>query len=282
MINLTIATILFSISFGLIKANLASLDPNFVAFLRLFLASLIFLPIFIFRKNEVSKKDFLLSSLIGVIQFGLMFIFYIQAFKYLKGSEIALLTTSTPFFVLLISSIYSKKIDFVQVLLVMLAIFGGFFVVFRENSLNFAILGIVFMELSNLSFALGQILWKKHISTSSTALMFPAYFGASLLALFVSLIFFDFKNICLTNAQWLSILYLAVIPTGIGFLLWNKGAKEVKETTLSVMNNLKIPIGAIFAVLIFKENIKIENFIIGLSLILIAIFGSIFYKTKKK
>ena len=65
-----------------------------------------------------------------------MFIFYIQAFKYLKGGEIALLTTSTPFFVLLVSSIYSKKIDIVQIAFVILAIIGGFFVVFRENTVQ--------------------------------------------------------------------------------------------------------------------------------------------------
>lgn len=282
MISLILATIFFSISFGLIKANLATLDPNLVSFLRLFFASMIFLPVFILKKNNVTKKDFIQALLIGTIQFGLMFIFYIQAFKFLKGSEIALLTTSTPFFVLLISSIYSKKIDFIQILLVAIAIFGGFFVVFRENSLNFAILGIVFMELSNLSFALGQILWKKQIDSSSSALMFPAYFGACLLALFSSFLFSKTEIIKITNIQWFSILYLAIIPTGIGFWLWNIGAKKVSETTLSVMNNLKIPIGAIFAILFFKESVKFENFTIGLLLILIAIFGSIIYKGKEE
>lgn len=282
MISLILATIFFSISFGLIKANLATLDPNLVSFLRLFFASMIFLPVFILKKNNVTKKDFIQALLIGTIQFGLMFIFYIQAFKFLKGSEIALLTTSTPFFVLLISSIYSKKIDFIQILLVAIAIFGGFFVVFRENSLNFAILGIVFMELSNLSFALGQILWKKQIDSSSSALMFPAYFGACLLALFSSFLFSKTEIIKITNIQWFSILYLAIIPTGIGFWLWNMGAKKVSETTLSVMNNLKIPIGAIFAILFFKESVKFENFTIGLLLILIAIFGSIIYKGKEE
>ena len=282
MISLILATIFFSISFGLIKANLATLDPNLVSFLRLFFASMIFLPVFILKKNNVTKKDFIQALLIGTIQFGLMFIFYIQAFKFLKGSEIVLLTTSTPFFVLLISSIYSKKIDFIQILLVAIAIFGGFFVVFRENSLNFAILGIVFMELSNLSFALGQILWKKQINSSSSALMFPAYFGACLLALFSSFLFSKTEIIKITNIQWFSILYLAIIPTGIGFWLWNMGAKKVSETTLSVMNNLKIPIGAIFAILFFKESVKFENFTIGLLLILIAIFGSIIYKGKEE
>ena len=167
-------------------------------------------------------------------------------------------------------------------MLVAIAIFGGFFVVFRENSLNFAILGIVFMELSNLSFALGQILWKKQIDSSSSALMFPAYFGACLLALFSSFLFSKTEIIKITNIQWFSILYLAIIPTGIGFWLWNIGAKKVSETTLSVMNNLKIPIGAIFAILFFKESVKFENFTIGLLLILIAIFGSIIYKGKEE
>jgi drug/metabolite transporter (DMT)-like permease len=137
------------------------------------------------------------------------------------------------------------------------------------------------MELSNLAFALGQILWRKYITSNSLALMLPAYFGASLLTFLSYLIFSKEKMLALTDTQWLSILYLALIPTGIGFYLWNSGAKKVSETTLSVMNNLKIPIGAIFAILIFKENINIKNFLIGLLLILVAILGSILYNKNK-
>ena len=280
MTNLIFATIIFSISFGLIKANLSTLDPNIVVFLRLFFASLVFLPFFILNKEKISKNDFIKASLIGIIQFGLMYLFYIRAYHYLKGSEIALLTTSTPIFVTIVSSIYSKKIDLFQTFLTILAIAGGLFVVFKENTFHFAIVGVIFMELSNLTFALGQILWKKHVNLNSAKMMFPAYSGACLIALVPCLLFSDIKSIALRPWQLTSILYLGLIPTGLGFYLWNSGAKKANDTTLAVMNNLKIPVGALFAIIFFGEKINLKSFSIGFLIILTAIIASILYRKK--
>ena len=94
MIYLVIATVCFSLSFGLIKSQLAPLDSNFVVFCRLFIATLFFLP---FIKKMDLKKHFL-AALIGVIQFGVMYLCFIKAFKFLQGNEVALLTTTTPIY----------------------------------------------------------------------------------------------------------------------------------------------------------------------------------------
>ena len=58
----------------------------------------------------------------------------------------------------------------------------------------------------------------------------------------------------------------------MGFWFWNKGSEQVKYSTLAVMNNLKIPLGVLFAIFIFHEKIDLMNFIIGSSIILFAIF----------
>ena len=112
--------------------------------------------------------------------------------------------------------------------------------------------------------------------------MFPAYFGGSFIGLLACGIFGDFSVQQIALNQWLSISYLGIVPTGIGFWLWSKGCKKVSEITLSAMNNLKIPIGALFAIIFFKESIGLANFSIGLTLVLIAIFGSIKLTKEKK
>ena len=81
----------------------------------------------------------------------------------------------------------------------------------------------------------------------------------------------DFQTISLTKTQILSLLYLGIIPTGIGFWLWNKGAEQVKSYLLAIMNNFKIPLGVLFAIIIFHEKVDLINFLIGSSIILIAI-----------
>ena len=93
--------------------------------------------------------------------------------------------------------------------------------------------------------------------------------------------FDGFVNFSPTILQWLSILYLGIVPTGIGFWLWNKGTKKVNDTALAVMNNLKIPVGVVIAFFIFHENTNIIHFSIGAMLILAAIIGALSLKEKE-
>ena len=284
---LIIATVCFSLSFGLIKSQLAGVSPDMVVALRLILAALIFLPFF---KKSGGKKH-LAAALIGIIQFGLMYIFFLRAFKYLQGNEIVLLTTSTPILVAICSSFFWQRFKWSYLICIIFSIIGAIIVIWDNVSFNFLLKGVLLMELSNFCFALGQVLWREYIGGSDiitntphpnpppqggreqhdSQLMTSAYFAAAIFVLPLAIINTDFATFALTTTQWLSILYLGIIPTGIGFWLWNKGAKLVNSTTLAIMNNLKIPMGILFALVIFHERINLANFTIGSIFILTGI-----------
>lgn len=269
MINLIIATICFSLSFGLIKTQLASLPSDFVVFIRLFLAFLIFMP---FIKKGDFKKQYL-AFLIGIIQFGIMFFCFLKAFKYLQGNEIALLTTTTPIFVGLWATLFGERFRLIYIICILLSILGAGIIVWQNISFDMIVKGILLMETSNCAFALGQVLWKKYINDTSPKYMPSAYLGATLFVLPFTIANNSFQIIhSIALNQVLSILYLALIPTGIGFFLWNKGAIQVSSSVLAIMNNLKIPFAILFSIIIFQEKINIQNFIIGSSIILFSIF----------
>lgn len=269
MLNLIIATICFSLSFGLIKTQLASLPSDFVVLSRLFLAFLIFIP---FIKKGNLKKQYL-AFLIGIIQFGIMFFCFLKAFKYLQGNEIALLTTTTPIFVGLWATLFGERFRLIYIICILLSILGAGIIVWQNISFDMIVKGILLMETSNCAFALGQILWKKCVDDTSPKYMPSAYLGATLFVLPFTIANNSFQIIhSITLNQVLSILYLALIPTGIGFFLWNKGAIQVSSSVLAIMNNLKIPFAILFSIIIFQEKINIQNFIIGSSIILFSIF----------
>ncbi len=267
MIFLFIATICFSLSFGLIKDQLSVLPSEFVVFCRLFIAFLIFLP---FSKKLHAKKH-LTAFFVGMIQFGLMYLLFIKAFKFLQGNEVAILTTTTPVFVAIWSSIFGEKFKPIYIFCILMSVIGAGIIVWHNMTFNMIVKGILLMESCNCSFALGQVLWKKFVDDNDLNLMSSAYLGAFLFILPFSLFSVDFTNIVLTRGQIFSILYLAIIPTGIGFWLWNKGAEKVKYSTLAIMNNLKIPLGVIFAIFIFHEKINLFCFIAGSIVIFAAI-----------
>lgn len=264
---LIIATICFSLSFGLIKEQLSVLPSEFVVFCRLLIAFLIFLPFF----KKLSLKKHLFAFLVGIIQFGLMYLLFVKAFKILQGNEVAVLTTTTPVFVAIWSSILGEKFKPIYILCILMSVIGAGIIVWNNMTFNMIVKGVLLMEGCNCSFALGQVLWKKFVGDNDVNLMSSAYLGSFLFVLPFCLLTVDFTNIVLTKMQIFALLYLAVIPTGIGFWLWNKGAQQVKYSALAIMNNLKIPLGVIFAIFIFHEKIDFVNFVVGSVIILFAI-----------
>lgn len=267
---LIIASICFSLSFGLIKNQLAGLPSDMVVELRLLVAGLIFLPFF----RKVGLKKHLLAASIGVIQFGLMYIFFIRAFKYLQGNEIVLLTTSTPILVAICSAFFGQRFKWSYLICILFSVIGAIIVIWDNVSFNFLLKGVLLMELSNFCFALGQVLWMQYIGENDVKLMSSAYLTAAVFVLPFSILNTDFATFSLTTSQSLSILYLGIIPTGIGFWLWNRGTKLVTPTTLAIMNNLKIPLGVFFALTIFNEKINFGHFVIGSVFILASIILS--------
>ena len=51
----------------------------------------------------------------------------------------------------------------------------------------------------------------------------------------------------LDRGQVLTLLYLGLVPSGVAFFLWNRGAIQVGIGTLAVMNNLKVPLAVAVA-----------------------------------
>ena len=47
--------------------------------------------------------------------------------------------------------------------------------------------------------------------------------------------------------------YLGLVPTALGFYLWNKGAAQVGAGVLGAANNLKIPLAVLIAWIVFGE-----------------------------
>lgn len=265
MLYLIITSLLWSFSFGLIKSEVSALHPILVSLIRLSLAFLFFLPWL--KKGEKRRYQKLL--LIGFIQFGMMYCLYISAYSYLSGHEIAVLTVTTPIFVVLLSKVIERNTQAKDWLAAILGLLGGIALVWPkilQENLAPTVTGIVLIQLANLCFATGQILYrhwskdKKQGDHQSFAWLYLGAMFAPLSYLMVGQIIelpmmSRELNLPTEINTWLALLYLGIIPSGLGFYLWNKGSKLVKTGELAVVNNLKIPMAVLVAWLIFSEDI---------------------------
>jgi carboxylate/amino acid/amine transporter len=284
MIFLLVVSLLWAFSFGLIKGNLTGVDSNFVSFARILTAFLVFLPFIRFRK--LKPKFVLKLTLTGLVQFGLMYIAYIAAFKFLNAYEVALFTIFTPIFVTLLDDLLRRKFSLLHLIVAFATVIGTWIVESQRVQTDNFLTGFLLIQASNLFFAFGQIYYRKLMAQEpgvrDREVFGILYLGGALVTGVVTLVFVPLSSITLTSKQILTLLYLGVVASGAGFFLWNFGARKVAIGTLAIFNDLKIPLAILVSLLFFGEEAKIPALLLGGSIILATLLLNELLERKKK
>ncbi|MBD3226401.1 MAG: EamA family transporter [Caldithrix sp.] len=274
MIYLIIVSVLWAFSFGLIKGQLIGLDSNLVSVIRLGISLVVFLPFLRIKQLGVGLAIKLL--IIGMIQYGLMYSLYIYAYQFLQAYQVVLFTIFTPLYVTLINDILQKQWNSRFMLAALLAVGGTGFVVFQDWQQVSLRTGFLLMQLSNLCFAFGQIAYKRVMSYRTDIkehrVFAVLFMGGVIITAWASFFTVEWYTLEVSSTQLYTLLYLGVIASGVGFFLWNYGARRTNAGALAVLNNAKIPLGVLFALVIFNEDAQIFKLIIGIVSILLALY----------
>tara|TARA_B000000565_G_scaffold249837_1_gene221660 strand:+ start:539 stop:1372 length:834 start_codon:yes stop_codon:yes gene_type:complete len=272
VIYLILVSILWSFSFGIIKYGLAGIDSAFISLMRSLIALLFFASLTLYNFKKFSFDVRLI--LIGAIQFGLMYVLYIQSYQYLPAYLIATFTITTPIFIGIFSQLYDNmSFSSNGKLSIILVVIGSLMMRFNVvNPLDYW-LGFFLIQCANMCFAIGQIMFKRwHSKNTSVNIIYnfsQMFFGAVLITSIFSLI--NSTNLSMLNTSNLyALLFLGLFSTGFGFLAWNIGATQVSNERLAVMNNAVIPIAIFNSYLIFGETISLTLYLPGLILFYIA------------
>ncbi len=272
MIYLVLVSILWSFSFGIIKYGLPGIDSAFISLMRNLIALIFFSTITIYNFKKFSFD--LRLILIGAIQFGLMYILYIQSYEYLPAYLIATFTITTPIFVALFSQVLIKgSFSSKGFLAVILVLIGSLMMRYNiVNPIDYWI-GFLLIQSANICFAFGQVMFKKwHSNNSSKDIIYnfsQMFFGAVLITSVFFILNSDNTQL-LNTSNLLALLFLGLVSTGFGFLAWNIGATKVSNERLAVMNNAIIPIAILNSYFIFGESISFVLFLPGLVLFYLA------------
>ncbi len=266
-------SLIWAFSFGLIKGNLSGVDSTFVAFGRMLIAALVFLPLLRFKK--VDRKTAAKLALTGLLQFGIMYIAYLAAFKNLKAYEVALFTIFTPIFVTLIDDVFSRRFNLLHLMVALISVAGTWIIEGESATSPGVISGFLLVQLSNLCYAFGQIYYRRIMAElpglKDREVFGYLYLGALVVTGLATLVFTPLGSLTLTTKQLATILYLGAIASGLSFFLWNIGARRVNTGTLAVFNDLKIPLAVAVSLLVFGETTNIPRLLIGGAIILAAL-----------
>ena len=131
------------------------------------------------------------------------------------------------------------------------------------------LVGFLIVQISNLGFAFGQVYYKKVMAAlpekkfSDLQVFGLLYLGGFLTAGLSAAVFTPWQQFSISPNQIMVLLYLGGISSGLGFFLWNVGARKVHTGTLAVFNDLKIPLAVTVSLVIFGEKADLLNLIVG-------------------
>ena len=273
MIYLVLVSFVWAFSFGLIGNKLGGLPPAWLAWIRLGLSAAVFLPFV----RRLPWKTALALFATGIVQFGLMYLAYMTSFKYLQSHEVALFTVVTPLFVAGLDDLFGRKFRPWNLLAALLAVAGASLIKWKQIETAAPLYGIVLVQASNLLFAAGQLAYRAIMArlpqpVPDHRVFFWLHFGGFVVLTPLALPFAGTATPpVLTPAQWAILAYLGVVASGVGFFLWNRGARLVNAGQLAVMNNLKIPLAVAVSLLLFPETAGWPTLLAGSLLIGVAL-----------
>lgn len=274
MFYLLLSSCIWAFSFPLIGHGLASVDSYYQAAFRMAVSMLVFLP-FLRLKTVGWSTGFRLCS-VGFVQYGVMYICYLKAYRYLAPHEVALFTIFTPLFTTLTYDWLTKRFHLLFLTTACLSIAGTAIVKYEEFGREGLLWGILLVQASNLCFAWGQIYYREIMRNNpqlTNTQIYALLYAGALIAPALWLAFHpDLLDVTLQPNQFFILLYLGVIASGVAFFLWNTGARRVDAGALAIFNNLKIPLAIAVSLIFFHEKTDIPRLLIGGGLVLAALF----------
>lgn len=272
-----VATIFWGGAFVAGKYSADSITPAMLTFLRFFFASIIMVVLMMKkekRENWAIKKEnllpLILASLTGMVGYHLLFF---TSLKYTTAANASLIGATNPIISTILASIFvGEKLEKRKLGFILLAFFGVFMILIDWNidalkTLAFNI-GDIYMLIAVLCFGVYMIIIKKYKTTCSTLVFSTYMFVLCCLFILPIIIYQGFQSIrTITSEGWISIIYMSIFPTVIGYMIQQKSIKEIGVVKTSLFINL-VPVSSmILAALIIKENITLTQLFSGVIII---------------
>ncbi len=174
-------------------------------------------------------------------------------------------------YISLLGGLLEKRLKLSQLFNVCLVVLGAAVIKWGSVSDNF-FLGFLLVQGANLSFGLGQVLYKKYCVDKDQKEIFSLfYLGALIPVIFLVLMYSEINLSSTSGLRWGVLLWLGVISSGPCYYLWNSGAKLITYGQLAVMNNAVIPLAIIVNVLFWGKEAEFVTFFSGTGIIAIGV-----------
>ena len=281
-LSLLFVIILWGSSFASIKILLPQVPANTIALLRFIIASIGLGLFFVITKQpRLRKRDLpgiLLSGISGITIFSVL---QNQGLRYAGVTDAAIFIAMSPVFIALLSWVFLKeKISSLQIVGVFIAFAGsvlvatdGYFNGFGVDKIR--LYGDLLVLLSSLAWAVFSITLKKLlIRYPATTIMTYSVFVGTVFLIPFSLLEYPFDLSAVNAAGWLNIIYLGLLASAMGNLIWNTALGKVSAVTAGTYLYLSPVVAAVVSLIFLNEIPTIYTIVGGLIILLGTFFAS--------
>lgn len=250
--------------------------PETVLLFRAIISALFYIGwMLLFRRKKirlVEKKDLLVLLVLGGLNIPLNQFFFLNAIKLTEPPNVSLAYALTPLFVFVIAANFLKeKVNKLKAFGIFAAIAGAVIVI-AEKKIELSsdgLRGDLIALAASLSWALFTVIGKnfsrKYGAVYATTLAMIT--GLFLYVPIYAAMGTETEFTSITSLNWLQILWLGVMTSGVGYVLWYYALTKIEASKLAVFNNLQPVLTTILSLLIFGTPVSLQ-FIAGGSMII--------------
>ncbi|MCF2648968.1 DMT family transporter [Niallia circulans] len=283
-IYLTLAASIWGGMYVVVKVVVAVISPLELVWLRYLIAivTLIIIGFVTRQKWRIDKRYFLIIIAIGIIGNAISIVAQETGTMLSSAQMGAIITSSTPAFMVIFARLLLKeRLTMKKGFSVILATIGVFLIVGIGDLDLTSKLGGITLLLAALTWAFMSVLIKL-LPSNYSQIVVTTYSITVALIVLTPFVLPRLQGINISEWGHPSIygglLYLGIVSTAGGFLLWNRGLQMLNASSGGIFFFFQPVVGAVLGWMILGENIGI-TFWIGSSLILLGVLF-IFWENK--
>jgi len=236
------------------------------------------------NKHSLDKSSLLSFGALGFLNVVVSMLLLQLAIYFGKASLTAMIVSMNPLFVSVFAIfILRERLSGIQILSLVVGIAGLGLIICAERDLGSGLylnlpLGILFAILASITFALYTVLTKRLVARHGNLITNSMSFliGGILLAL-INLVIGKSMLFEPNLRSILLIMYLGLVVTGLAYVLYFEGMKQLTASRASIYFFLKPAIASILAYLVLQEKLGALQ-LAGMMLIMLALSRNILLK----
>lgn len=278
--GLVVTTIIWGSAFVVMKNSINAIPPTYLLALRFTIAAAALILVFHKKLRAMTQKDLLYGSVLGVLLF-VSYLLQTYGLKYTTASKNAFITTLYVILVPFLHWMINKNRPGRKNVAAAVIAVAGLALLSLDGELSVNI-GDILTLICGLSFALHIVFIDRYTVDHDPVLLtvIQIAVSAALNWCLAPVLEGGFDYSIIDSGLLMSLMYLGIFSTMIGFLLQNVGQKYLTPNTSSILLSFESVFGLVFAVIFLGDPLTIR-LLTGCALM----FGAIIlseYKQKEK